>query len=199
MKILNLYCGLGGNRKLWGDSHEITAVELNPKTAEEYGLMFPKDKVVVGDAHQYLVENFKEYEDGFIWSSPPCQTHSRTNYFTQYIRKVAAYPSMQLYEEVIFLKNFCRGKYCVENVISYYDPLIKPQEIGRHYFWANFMIPKIKQDNDTIGSMEPKYGNKACQKPIEIRNMVDAELGLHILNRASGIIKEQKKEQGKLF
>lgn len=24
MKILNLYAGIGGNRKLWGDEHEIT-------------------------------------------------------------------------------------------------------------------------------------------------------------------------------
>jgi DNA (cytosine-5)-methyltransferase 1 len=29
MRILNLYAGIGGNRKLWGDDHEITAVELN--------------------------------------------------------------------------------------------------------------------------------------------------------------------------
>lgn len=27
MKILNLYAGIGGNRKLWPDDHEITAVE----------------------------------------------------------------------------------------------------------------------------------------------------------------------------
>ena len=36
MKILNLYAGGGGNREKWGDEHEITAVELNPKVAEEY-------------------------------------------------------------------------------------------------------------------------------------------------------------------
>jgi hypothetical protein len=29
MKILNLYAGIGGNRKLWGDEHEIVAVENN--------------------------------------------------------------------------------------------------------------------------------------------------------------------------
>lgn len=31
MKILNLYAGIGGNRKLWGDIHHITAVELDPE------------------------------------------------------------------------------------------------------------------------------------------------------------------------
>ena len=30
MKILNLYAGIGGNRKLWGEEHQITAVELDP-------------------------------------------------------------------------------------------------------------------------------------------------------------------------
>lgn len=33
MKILNLYAGIGGNRKLWGNEHEITAVELDPDIA----------------------------------------------------------------------------------------------------------------------------------------------------------------------
>lgn len=31
MKILNLYCGIGGNRKSWGKDHDITAVEINPE------------------------------------------------------------------------------------------------------------------------------------------------------------------------
>lgn len=26
MKILNLYAGIGGNRELWGNEHEITGV-----------------------------------------------------------------------------------------------------------------------------------------------------------------------------
>lgn len=69
MKILNLYAGIGGNRKLWGDEHEITAVEYDPKIAEIYQKFFPNDKVIVTDAHQYLLEHFQEFD--FIWSSPP--------------------------------------------------------------------------------------------------------------------------------
>jgi len=75
MKILNLYCGIGGNRKLWGDEHEVVAVEINPEIAKIYHDLFPNDEVVVGDAHQYLLNHYKEFE--FIWSSPPCPTHSR--------------------------------------------------------------------------------------------------------------------------
>ena len=31
MKILNLYAGIGGNRKLWGEEHEVTAIEYDEK------------------------------------------------------------------------------------------------------------------------------------------------------------------------
>ena len=197
MKILNLYAGIGGNRKLWGNKNEITAVEYNEKIANKYRDLYPNDTVVVGDAHEYLLDNYKEYD--FIWSSPPCQSHSTTNYFTQHIRKRPVYPSMKLYEEIIFLQNFYKGKFCVENVVSYYEPLIKPVKIGRHYLWSNFNINKIEQPKDDVGTMMPKYGNKACKKPLEERNAVNSELGLHILNQALGIIKENEVEQSKLF
>jgi len=197
MKILNLYCGIGGNRKLWGDEHKITAVEYNEKIANKYRELYPNDNVIVTDAHEYLLDYYKEYD--FIWSSPPCQSHSRTNYFTQYIRNRPVYPSMSLYQEIIFLQNFYKGKFCVENVVSYYEPLIKPLKIGRHYLWSNFNITNIIQPKDDIGSMEPKYGNKANKKPLEERNAVNSELGLHILSSAVGIINESKVEQNKLF
>ena len=77
MKILNLYSGIGGNRKLWGDKHEIIAVENVKEIADVYQDFFPNDKVIVADAHKYLVEHYSEYD--FIWSSPPCPTHTRMN------------------------------------------------------------------------------------------------------------------------
>ena len=197
MKILNLYSGIGGNRKLWGDEHDITAVEYNEKIYNKYRALYPNDKVVVADAHEYLLDHHKEFD--FIWSSPPCQSHSTTNYFTQHIRKRPVYPSMKLYEEIIFLQNFYKGKFCVENVVSYYEPLIKPLKIGRHYLWSNFNIKNIEQPKDDVGTMMPKYGNKACKKPLEERNAVNSELGIHILNSALGIINESKVEQDKLF
>ena len=59
MKILNLYAGIGGNRKLWSDEHQITAVENNDKIAKTYKKYFPNDTVVVSDAHQYLLHNYQ--------------------------------------------------------------------------------------------------------------------------------------------
>src|SRR3990167_7910890 len=142
MKILNLYAGIGGNRKLWGNDHEITAVEIDLEIAKIYQDFFPDDKVIVGDAHQYLLEHYNEFD--FIWSSPPCPSHSR-------LRKVismnsgakAIYPDMKLYEEILFLEGYFEGKWVVENVIGWYNPLIKPYELEMHYFWSNFVLPKI--------------------------------------------------------
>lgn len=150
IKVLNLYAGIGGNRKLWdNDKIEVTAIENVPEIAKIYQDFFPNDKVIVTDAHQYLLEHYKEFD--FIWSSPPCPSHSR-------LRKVismnsgakAIYPDMKLYEEIIFLEGYFKGKWVVENVISWYNPLIKPFEIERHYFWSNFVLPKIKIINGKI-------------------------------------------------
>lgn len=141
MKILNLYAGIGGNRKLWGDEHDITAVELDPDIAAIYQDFYSNDTVVVGDAHQYLLDHYKEFD--FIWSSPPCQTHSsfRFNINVRFRGTPPKYPDMTLYKEVIFLKHHATGKYVIENVKPYYEALVQPTSIlQRHYFWANFEI-----------------------------------------------------------
>lgn len=133
MKALNLYAGVGGNRKLW--EADVTAVEYNPKIAAVYRDLYPQDTVVEGDAHQFLLENYQAFD--FIWSSPPCQTHSKMVKATRH--KLRRYPDMSLYQEIIFLQNFAKCPWVVENVLPYYEPLIKPTKvIGRHAFWSNF-------------------------------------------------------------
>lgn len=195
MKILNLYAGVGGNRELWGNEHEITAVEFDPKIAKKYQERFPNDTVIVADAHEYLLDHHQEFD--FIWTSPPCQTHSRANYFINNgVAKRPRYPKMELYQEIIFLQQFAKCKFAVENVISYYEPMIPPQKIGRHYIWANFHIPNIELPKNEIGSMDRGW-NTACKKPLEERNKANATLGLHILNCA--LPKKQKPVQTESF
>lgn len=200
MKVLNLYAGIGGNRKLWTDV-EVTSVEINPDIAKIYSDFFPDDKMIVGDAHQYLLDNYEGFD--FIWSSPPCPTHSR-------IRNIAGvgcgqnepvYPDMNLYSEIIFLNqifhssgcNF-NGKFCVENVASYYEPLIKPLKVGRHYFWSNFHITPF--DVDTRGHMESNEklmeikGFDVNDKTL-LRNCTEPEVGLHIFKCAFKIVQKQ--------
>jgi len=194
INVLNLYAGIGGNRKLWKDV-EVTAVENNPEIAKIYQDFFPEDKVIIGDAHQYLLEHYKEFD--FIWSSPPCPSHSQVRYRLGYLTRnvKALFPDMKLYEEIIFLKYFFKGKWVVENVESYYKPLIIPQFIQRHYFWSNFYISKLDLDKDNIsgGTVEhfekrynfdlSKYNLTKGEKKVILRNYVHPNLGLHIINQ----------------
>jgi len=185
VKILNLYAGIGGNRKLWGDEHEITAVELDEDIAKIYQENFPNDQVIVTDAHQYLLEHYKDFD--FIWTSPPCPSHSVTSYFLN-AQGTVRFPDMKLYEEIIFLMAFCKGKFCVENVKSYYPPMIEPQSIGRHYLWCNFDISNYKGKLLKVGRfghVKSSKTGRTDEKDKLKRNCVEEEIGLHILNSSS--------------
>jgi len=205
MKVLNLYAGIGGNRKLWDDV-EVTAVEIDPKIADVYKTLFPKDEIIISDAHQYLLDHYKEYD--FIWSSPPCPTHSRSNIFLN-AQGCIRYPDMNLYQEIIFLSQWYEGLYCVENVISYYDPLIKPQTLDRHYFWSNFMITAFRSPKRDFSITNARQSTRVANEDysrklaefhgydwseelgndfqIEVlKNAVYPPLGKHILDCARG-------------
>lgn len=192
MKILNLYAGVGGNRRLWSDEHKITAIEIKPEIANIYKDIYPDDNVIIADAHAYLLEHYKEFD--FIWSSPPCPSHSKLRFMHE--KKI--YPNMELYQEIILLKHFATGKYVIENVIPYYEPLIKPTKIlHRHLFWSNFSISnkqfKSLQTCKAIGEralLQAEFGinldeYKGIDKRTIIRNCVVPELGLHILSEAT--------------
>jgi len=190
MKILNLYAGIGGNRKLW-ENVDVTAVELDPAIASIYADLFPNDKLIIADAHEYLLDHYKEFD--FIWSSPPCQTHSsfRHNICVRYRGTKPEYPDMKLYQEIIFLDKHFEGKWVVENVKPYYTPLIKPiKELQRHLFWSNFDISDAEFNKDKIRTAQiPQLselhgfdlsGYKLKNKRQVLRNCVLPELGLHI-------------------
>jgi DNA (cytosine-5)-methyltransferase 1 len=212
-RVLNLYACLGGNRLLW-DNCEVTAVELDPELARLYQERFLNDKVIVGDAHQYLLDYYKDFD--FIWSSPPCPSHSRFNISMKTTRKMI-YPDMALYQEVIFLDNFFDGKYCVENVVSYYEPLIPAKKRGRHLFWTNFHLPNelnerecpdFSRIKDVVGAMGKfhsydfrKYKGDTSGFLLGkiARNLVDYEVGKTIFNIARGIFDKPKSNQAALF
>jgi DNA (cytosine-5)-methyltransferase 1 len=218
-RILNLYACLGGNRYKWdevADNLEITAVELDPEAARLYQERFPNDKVIVADAHQYLLDNFKEFD--FIWSSPPCPTHSRARYWSSSnydTTTEAVYPDLKLYEEILFLQHYYKhGKFVVENVIPYYEPLIHAQKRGRHLYWTNFNLPNdltyrkdpmAKRPNEELKMLcdfhnydFTKY--KGEQKVIKMaRNLVDYEAGKTILETALNIYKKTNINQTSLF
>lgn len=208
-KILNLYACLGGNRYKWdevADNLEITAVELDSELARLYQERFPDDEVIVADAHQYLLDHYKEFD--FIWSSPPCPTHSRARYWgSKGGMSNVIYPDMKLYEEIIFLQHYFPGKYVVENVTPYYIPLIAAKKRGRHLYWTNFNLPNVvgrdshSFDKDEINKLIKfheydfnKYKGEQRKDKIA-RNLVDYEAGKKILETALGIIKKSDTKQ----
>jgi len=197
MRILNLYSGLGGNRKYWTDC-EVVAVEQQKNIANIYQDLYPYDHVIIADAHQYLIENYSKFD--FIWSSPPCQSHSKMALSGK--NKTPHYPDLSLYEEILFLKQHFDGLWIVENVKPYYQPLIHAKTIGRHLFWSNFdfecIEPKspanfIKKTN-VSGSEELKkwlgieyegniyYGNNHCPAQV-LRNCVHPDIGKQIFDQ----------------
>lgn len=211
MRVLNLYAGIGGNRKLW-EGVEVTAVEMDVNRASVYQDNFPHDRVMVADAHQYLLDHYKEFD--FIWSSPPCPTHSkiRNEALVGAGRADVVYPDMTLYQEIILLQHYAPGLYCVENVIPYYQPLIPAQKVGGHMFWANFTITKMARP-DSVALLDSGVANLANDLGLDIsglkmgtykkrqtlRNCVHPLLGKHILdcvmgNQAQPVLIEYKQE-----
>jgi DNA (cytosine-5)-methyltransferase 1 len=103
---------------------------------------------------------------------------------------------MKLYEEILFLIHFFEGKFCIENVISYYEPLIRPIEAGNHYFWTNFHFSKIANNtrhlrNQDISDATKNFGIDLTVYELPYRfkrnminNLVEPELGKHILDCA---------------
>ena len=201
MKILNLYAGIGGNRKLWGNTHNITAVEIDNTRAEYYQELYPKDKIIVADSHEYLLKNYMNFE--FIWSSPPCPSHSDIRRCGVKAGKhESIYPDMKLYEEIILLTHFSESKWIVENVVPYYKALISPTIIiDRHYFWCNFIVKTFRSNNkenivnihggSTVYDFNIK-DTKINDKRKTLRNLVNPEIGKHLLDCAIEDINQPK-------
>jgi len=214
MKILNLYSGIGGNRKLWGNNHEVTAIEYNEEIAMIYKDCFPNDEVIVADAHDYLLKNYMNFD--FIWSSPPCPTHSRMRYTcTKQEQKTRGkldvkYVEMTLYQEIILLDKYFEGQWVVENVIPYYQPLIPGKKLGRHLFWTNFNIGSFKKEKDSLRGnsmaiLQEQRGFDLSKYKIKHRkdtillNCVDSDLAKYILDCALDIPQENDTTQTALF
>ena len=216
VKVLNSYACLGGNRYKWDEvaeegnfKLEVTAVELDPELARLYQERFPNDKVIVTDAHQYLLDHYKEFD--FIWSSPPCPTHSRLVQSNKNKIKMK-YPDMTLYQEVLLLQHLYEGSYVIENVIPYYEPLIPAKKRHRHLYWTNFNLPNILTKRDvriSTGNDEVKllckfhdydfYKYKGKQPTNKIaRNLVDYEAGKTIFEVYTGIYQQNQLKNGML-
>lgn len=195
IKLLNLYAGIGGNvASLDRDKFEITSVELIPKIARVYKNRFPGDKLIITDALEFLLNHYQDFD--MIWASPPCPTHGQVRKALVGHSHDAKYPDMTLYQIIIFLKHHFNGQWVVENVVPYYEPLIQPSAIiDRHYYWSNFNITEIDvQKTINISHVKVKdfdyidFTGYTGRKDTVIRNMVNSDIGLHIMNCAAGTV-----------
>ena len=199
VRVLNLYSGVGGNRRLWGDDVVVTAVEWDVEVARVYSGLFPDDRVVVDDAHEFLRHNFLDFD--FVWSSPPCQSHSRVR-FAGHGKSSMVFPDLRLYEEVLFLQKYVRGAplWVVENVVPFYEPLVPAVRRGRHLFWSNFELPVWEcgvddlRGRNSAGALAEWFGfdlglfggvDDARQV---LRNCVHPDDGLVVLNHVRGLL-----------
>ena len=121
---------------------------------------------------------------------------------------------MKLYQEIIFLDKIYVGKYVVENVIPYYQPLIPAQKRHRHLYWANFNLPKVLTTRKSISWQQAtnelsmwcdfheydfkKYEGKQRRNKIA-RNLVDYEAGKTIFQTVVDILQNKPAHQIGLF
>lgn len=204
MKILILFGGIGGNRTLWGDEHEITAIENDSDIANIYKKRFPEDILYKTDALEFVENKLDNYD--FIWASPECKTHSRLNLpLAKQRNKMPVIPDdKSLYGLIRWLKKFCHGMWVVENTQDYLGFLIRPTvNLGRHFYWSNFPIPVKKFS--ILKDMDHKSWRQLCEfhsinpallpntliwdrnhdkRRTILRNCVDYRIGKYILDCA---------------
>lgn len=147
LHVLNAYAGIGGNRHLWPTEWRVTAVELDPRVAAEYGRRYPDDVVLVEDAHIAVLERASDFDA--VWTSPPCPTHSRLARVNASRYGTALVPDHRLLDEISSLRA-AGGLYVVENVHSYYRPPVLPDLVtDRHYYWMS-KVPDMLAPLDRV-------------------------------------------------
>lgn len=205
MKVLNLYAGLGGNRKLW-EGVEVTAVEYREDIAKFYSDHYPQDAVIVGDATEYLLDHYRDFD--IVWASPPCPSHSFARFWASRGGKYRPeYPDMSLYQVILFLQHYFDGQWAVENVKPFYTPMIPPSiQLGRHLFWSNFKIDRYDAiDADIQGGKRDEWqeihgidisGYSFSDRTDKLlRNCVHYGLGKHILDCAIKSVYEGEQQE----
>ena len=110
------------------------------------------------------------------------------------------------------MEHHFKGKYTIENVIPYYEPLIPAQKRGRHLYWCNFKLPQDlgEREFQMAGLDEVNrlcefhdydfYQYKGEQRIDKLaRNLVDYEAGLTIFNTVKNILSGKDVNQIGLF
>ena len=151
-----------------------------------------KEKIIYEKENHSSVKNI-ESEIEWNWKASLKEfKKEKTSYTTKYY-------SSDHYIEILFLKYYFEGKWVVENVNPFYDPLIKPTaKIGRHLFWSNFEIASIgfgdadihsgkREDLQSAHGFDISGYQFTIRKDKILRNCVKPELGAHILRESKRV------------
>lgn len=208
-KILNLYSGIGGTIHKLNDYSNITNVDNNKIVLEINKRLHPGSTNILCDAKEYLIKNYRNFD--IILASPPCQPNTRLNY-TLNSQNIVRLPDLSIYEIVLFLEQFHKGLYMVENVISYFEPLIKPQILDRHFVWSNVKFKNIDMPNKfNLSSSNIKYLENSLginlgktkglgkRKDQILRNCIHPGLGVQIIEQLNQAFDNRNFIQNKLF
>jgi len=159
IKILDLFCGLGGVAKGFQSylrqrniKFEYYAIDVDGRILLAHKILNPDSIVIRRDAYSFTDDELKQYD--FIWASPPCETHSNLNLYNRKNLETFKKPDMRLWK--LISRFYSLGKpFVVENVKPYYGALIKPTaRVGRHFLWSNLHIKDI--DFDGVKFMDIK-------------------------------------------
>ena len=106
---------------------------------------------------------------------------------------------MKLYQEIIFLEYYYKGKWIVENVIPFYEPIIPAKKRGSE---RKVKISAVNEEVERMSKFHDydfkQYKGKQRLDKIA-RNLVDYEAGRTIFETALGIIRKQDTTQTELF
>lgn len=176
MKVLDLFCGIGG----WSDGFaiegfEVIGVEINPNIAKLY-----KHPVIIQDINTLDGKQFKDYD--VIVGSPPCRDFSIfAKRFGKTWKKNPPDPQqgLKLIHEFIRVVQEAKPKYWImENVpglIPYFKPprfttYLEPPEKQqmRRSFWGVFPLFLFPVQHDMkVARYRPEVGRKAKRNALE--------------------------------
>jgi hypothetical protein len=155
MRILSLYCGIGGHTSLIPRSCSVTAIDTSVYALSVYRELFPEDIAYCYDAISFLLEHHYAYS--FIFATPP----PRNAELKQLLCLLMESPSIP---------------YCLQICSKDFYPKHTIQKILDYEFCCSFDIswrnPVVKPKPKVLGNATPEM----------IANMLPSEIGLHIFN-----------------
>jgi len=199
MKMLDLFCGLGGASEAMVDhpDWEVIRIDNNPDLLQHLSFICKNVEDVLEEING---PSMPHVDIDLIWASVPCpqfsdgynspkSKHRRSNSKEEY------QPDMSLLEITLKIIEALKPRYwIIENVkgaMEFFEPLLGPPKviIGPYYLWGNFPLFDAKlqpgyskqNDEDRLGrkfrpnvrALVPFEISEACRQSIQYQKRLD--------------------------